>query len=72
MTLWTGDLAPVGETLGAARSFEIAGTIPARAVPSIELPHGRTTATFHVILDRPLAPDTHLVRDVAIATTAEI
>ena len=72
VTLWTGDLAPLGETLGAATSFEISGTVPARAVPSIELPHGRTTATFHVILDRPLAPDTHLVRDVAIATTAEI
>jgi Arrestin (or S-antigen), N-terminal domain len=76
ITLWTAQLAgtPVGDSQDIAgdQSFEIRGTLPAMPVPSIELPHGRTNAEFHVILDRPFAPDTHLQRDVAIATTAEI
>jgi hypothetical protein len=54
------------------REFPIAGTLPPTPIPSIELPHGRTRASFHVILDRPWALDTHLSRDVAIATTSEI
>jgi hypothetical protein len=76
LTLWTGDLLPQvvagKQDVGGSRSLAVAGALPATPVPSIELPHGRTSATFHVILDRPFAPDTHLVRDIAIATTAEI
>lgn len=76
LTLWTGDLLPEEATgrqdVGGTRTVAVAGTLPSTPVPSIELPHGRTSATFHVILDRPFAPDTHLVRDIAIATTAEV
>jgi hypothetical protein len=76
ITLWTGQLAgsPAGDPQDIAgdQTFEIQGTLPATPLPSIELPHGRTNASFHVILDRPFAPDTHLQRDVAIATSAEI
>jgi hypothetical protein len=38
-------------------------------LPSIDLPHGRARAMFHVILARAFAPDIHYVRDVALATT---
>ena len=41
-------------------------------LPSVDLPHGRARATFHVILARAWAPDIHYVRDVALATTDEI
>jgi hypothetical protein len=68
---WAGQLAPAGQVAGTA-SFAISGTVLARSLPSIELPHGRASATFHVILARAWATDTHLVRDVGIATTGEI
>ena len=71
VTAWAGRLAPELE-LSGAQGFDISGVLPARPLPSIELPHGRTDATFHVILARPWALDSHLERDVAIATTAEI
>jgi hypothetical protein len=76
ITLWTGHLATSAgggtEDLAGDRTFEVTDTLPATPLPSIELPHGRASAKFHVILDRPLSLDTHLVRDLAIATTAEI
>lgn len=71
VTAWSGLLAPVGE-IGGARSFAISGLLPDRPLPSIELPHGRTSATFHVILALAWQPDVHFVRDVAIATTREV
>lgn len=71
ITTWAGQLAPAGQVDGTA-SFAISGTVPARPLPSIKLPHGRASATFHVILAKAWAADIHLVRDVAIATTGEI
>jgi hypothetical protein len=76
IVLWSGVLG-VGaadgvDDIGGEHSYEIAGTLPSVPTPSIELPHGRARASFHVILDRPWALDTDLSRDVAIATTAEI
>src|SRR3989442_4296414 len=69
ITLWAGLLDTAGPTgsedLAGDRTFDVSGTLPATALPSIELPHGKTSATFHVILDRPMAVDTHLSRDVA-------
>ena len=41
-------------------------------LPTIRLPHGRADAQFHVILAKAWAPDTHLVRDVAICSTTEL
>lgn len=58
--------------LAGDRTFELAGTLASSALPSIELPHGRATASFHLILATAWAPDPHLVRDVAIATTLEL
>jgi hypothetical protein len=69
ITAWAGQLSPAIELAGT-QTFALAGTLPARLLPTIELPHGRTDATFRLILAKALAADTHLVRDVAIATTA--
>lgn len=71
LTAWTGTLASAAE-LGGDLAYGIAGTLPAMPLPSSELPHGRAAATFHVILAVAWARDTHLVRDVAIATTNEV
>jgi hypothetical protein len=71
LVAWQGTLAPSGELSGDV-AFDVAGALPDQPLPSIELPHGRTSATFHVVLAVAWSPDTHLVRDVAIASTAEI
>jgi hypothetical protein len=67
ITLWSGELGAAPDA-----AYDVTGTLPATPLPTVELPHGRSSAVFHVILDRPLALDTHLKRDVALATTAEI
>jgi hypothetical protein len=41
-------------------------------LPSVDLPHGRSRARFHVILAQEWVPDIHYERDVAIATTTEL
>jgi hypothetical protein len=71
VTIWAGTLAPAGE-VGGDLAFEVTGRLPATPLPSSELPHGRASATFHVILSVAWSPDTHLFRDVAIATTREV
>ncbi len=68
ITAWSGVLAPAGGYEGAIQ-LPIAGSLGPRALPTVELPHGKAQATFHVILARAWAMDTHLVRDVTIATT---
>ncbi len=71
ITAWAAVLVPTG-ILEGDRTIEFEGLLPDRALPTIELPHGRTAAGLHVILARPWAPDTRLVRDVAMATTTEL
>jgi hypothetical protein len=41
-------------------------------LPTLDLPHGRSRAEFHVILAQAWAPDIHYRRDVAVATTSEL
>lgn len=72
ITLWTGRLAGEGEFGGASQVIGFRGEVPLRDLPTIELPHGRTDAAFHVILARAWARDPHLVRDVALCSTTEI
>lgn len=67
ITAWAATLAPGGDA-----AYDVDGLLPPVAVPSSELPHGRASATFHVILAVAWSPDMHLQRDVAIATTAEV
>jgi hypothetical protein len=72
ITAWTAMLAGEGELPAGSHAYEFSGEVPPRDLPTIELPHGRTDAAFHVILARPLARDPHLVREVAICSTTEI
>ena len=71
ITIWSGQLATAG-TYDGSHTFEVRGRLDPRPLPTIELPHGRAQATFHVILARAWAIDTHLARDITIATTREI
>ena len=71
ITAWAGQLAPAID-LSGTQTFALAGTLPPRPLPTIELPHGRADATFRLILAKALATDLHLVRDIALATTSEL
>ena len=70
VVIWSGIVSAT--ELAGDRTIQLSGTLDPRALPSIELPHGKAAATFHVILAVSWARDTHLVRDVAIATTLEL
>jgi hypothetical protein len=72
ITAWVAVLAGEGELSAGTHPYAFRGEVPLRDLPTIELPHGRTDAAFHVILARPMARDPHLVRDVAICSTTEI
>ncbi len=67
---WQGVIP--ADALQGERTIDLQGLLDGRALPTIELPHARTAATFHVILATAWAADPHLVRDVAIATTLEL
>jgi hypothetical protein len=71
ITAWAGPVSPAIE-LSGSRSFTIDGVLPPRRLPTIELPHGRAAAAFHVILAIAWARDVHLVREVTLATTREL
>lgn len=68
---WSEVLAPALEFSGE-RTLEFAGTLVDTPLPTIELPHGKAAAAFHLILATAWARDPHLVRDVTIATTLEL
>jgi hypothetical protein len=72
ITLWTGRAAAEGEFGGDETATAFAGELPARWLPTVRLPHSRADGRFHVILAKAWAPDTHLVRDVAICSTTEL
>jgi hypothetical protein len=72
ITVWVGRLAGAGKFGGAVQAIAFKADVPAIYLPTVELPHGRTDATCHVILARSMARDPHLVRDVAVCTTTEI
>jgi len=71
ITAWQATV--VGPTdVAGEREIAFDGTMPDVALPTIELPHGKAGAQFHLILATAWARDPHLVRDVTIATTAEL
>ena len=72
VTAWVGRLAGAGTFGGGSQALDFEGELPARDLPTIELPHGRTEAEFHVILAKAWARDPHLVRDVAVCSTTEL
>lgn len=69
---WSGVIAAPPELTPGPLAIPFSGQVADQALPTIELPHGRASATMHVILAVPWAPDPHLVRDVTIATTREL
>jgi sporulation-control protein spo0M len=72
ITIASWRISGPGEFGGSEESMEVELSLPDRALPTIELPHGRADAQLHLILARSLAFDTHLVRDVAVCTTTEL
>ena len=64
--------APTGRFGGAFATHRFHADAHDAFLPSVDLPHGRARATFHVILARAWAPDIHYIRDVALATTADL
>jgi hypothetical protein len=72
ITFWAGRIADAGPLTAGTSAFDFAADLPARTLPTARLPHGRTDATFRVILARAWATDHHLVRDIALATTTEL
>jgi hypothetical protein len=70
--LWQCTLAGEGTFGGGAQTIEFNGSLPERWVPTIQTPHGRADAQVHVVIATAFARDPHLVRDVAIASTAEL
>ncbi len=73
IVVWRGGLPTDGRVFGGAMA-EHRFEVPACGawMPTIDLPHGRARGDFHVILALSWKPDIHYVRDVALATTAEL
>ena len=72
ITALVGQLAGPSDLAAGTEVIPFRADLPLRDLPTIELPHGRAQATLHVILARSLAPDPHLVRDIALCTTTEL
>jgi len=70
-TPWAAVLVPSAE-VDEQRRLDFEGVLEDVALPTIETEHGRTDASFHLILAVAWARDPHLVRDVSIATTLEL
>ena len=71
ITPWAAILVPALEVQGE-RVIQFEGSLADTPLPTIELPHGKASAAFHLILATAWARDPHLVRDVTIATTLEL
>jgi hypothetical protein len=71
ITPWAAILVPALEVQGE-RVIQFEGKLADTPLPAIELPHGKASAAFHLILATAWARDPHLVRDVTIATTLEL
>ena len=70
---WRGVLMPgPGQFGGPLAEHRFTADASGAWLPSVDLPHGRSRARFHVILAQEWAPDIHYVRDVAVATTTEL
>ncbi len=72
ITMWSGRLAEGGDFGGEGGVYPFGGTLDGACLPTVRTPHGRSAATFHVVVAVAWARDPHLVRDVAIASTTEV
>ena len=71
LTAWSATIAGAME-IDDGQAFDLQGVLDASVPPTVDLRHGRVSARFELILDRPLRPDLRLARDVAVATTLEL
>jgi hypothetical protein len=71
ITAWAGVVAEPCDVQGE-RVLRFQDVLSDQSLPTIELPHGQSSAQFHLILATAWARDPHLVRDVTIATTLEL
>ena len=71
LTAWSTTIAG-STTVEDGQAFDIAGVLDAGVPPTVDLPHGRVSARFELILDRAFRPDLRLGRDIAVATTLEL
>lgn len=65
--LWTGQLTPMQGGQSGQR-YQFAGQLALAPVGTVSLPHGSSTATLDVVINRRLLSDRHIVRPVAIVT----
>ena len=72
ITMWVGQLAGPGDFGGGSKSYQFHSSLPEHWLPTLESPHGRSDAEFHVIIATAWARDPHLVRDVALCSTTEL
>lgn len=70
--VWSSVISGATRLAAGHREFALEGVVPDVALPSARLPHGRTSATFRLILARSWRRDPNLVRDIALATTREV
>jgi hypothetical protein len=70
--LWTSRLAGAGEFGLGTQTIKFEGTLPEVWLPTTRLRHGRTDATFRIVLAQAWARDPNLVRDLAICSTTEV
>jgi len=71
ITAWAAVLVPALEFQGE-RVLHFEDRLTDTPLPTIELPHGKASAQFHLILATAWARDPHLVRDITIATTLDL
>jgi len=71
ITAWAAVLVPALEFQGE-RVLHFEDRLTDTPLPTIELPHSKASAQFHLILATACARDPHLVRDVTIATTLDL
>ena len=71
ITAWAAVLVPALEFQGE-RVLHFEDRLTDTPLPTLELPHGKASAQFHLILATAWARDPHLVRDVTIATTLDL
>ncbi len=70
---WRGVLQPgPGPFGGPLTEHPFSADASGAWLPTVDLPHGRSRAEFHVILAQAWAPDIHYCRDVAVATTSAL
>ena len=72
LALWRGQLVGPGRIEAGERVIPVAGELPSRSLPSIELPHGRCSTVARIVFARAWARDHHLDRDVAMCTTTAL